>query len=537
MLEQGENKLKLNNDNQTEESIFKTALFLNVPKPEGLEYKVGAIEFSNTPSITPRTSEVNFKNFISSDLMRRLEENSPIKSHASFDLTRKFSELCLVNCENKNEENDEESGLNSNNPDAVIKLEKMNSEKKNFILKEEAGNRIIRVERKEKMGSESEHVLNATKNLKAKNFMLKTQILKPQNEYYITEEESEESTNNQFHSNYGPIIYENQIPRESNSLFENMMNFRNLNYTQNSMISPTYNTKQLRSTTRKDSSPLYSYYNDTSEYLSQNFYDEFNKNFYADRATPGDKNFIDLDNTNNYIKKVTPAVINKFDEIKNDKSNKPPFTNNPKQMYNPTYNKFNLDSNNMNINPSILYPNRFPTDVNTSNKNQMNPKINNSNNYMHNYNNNEMMNIENFNHNNSKTNNVKHFDVNKNFQSNYHNIKPQAGDELEGDNNIDDHNQPRSNYMNSNLNFPVNLPEQQMILNYMMNNDTPKKNPNNLKPNSVNTDFSATSNNNTTVTSEEDYIVEMFGRKGWICELCNNFNYESKIFINLNIPI
>ena len=296
MLDQGEIKLKLNNDNQTEEGIFKSALFLNVAKPEGLEYKVGAMEFSNTPSITPRTSEVNFKNFISSDLMRRLEESSPIKSHASFDLTRKFSELCLVNCENKNEENDDESGLNINNdPDAVIKLEKMNSEKKNFISKEEAGNRIIRGERKEKMGTESEHVLNATKNLKAKNFMLKTQILKPQNEYYITEEESEESSNNQFQSNYGPTLYDNQIARESNSLFENMMNFGNLNYSQNSMMSPTYKTKQLRSTTRKDSSPLYSYYNDTSEYLSHNFYDEFNKNFYADRSTPGDKNFINLD--------------------------------------------------------------------------------------------------------------------------------------------------------------------------------------------------------------------------------------------------
>ena len=25
-----------------------------------------------------------------------------------------------------------------------------------------------------------------------------------------------------------------------------------------------------------------------------------------------------------------------------------------------------------------------------------------------------------------------------------------------------------------------------------------------------------------------DYLVEMFGRKGWICKLCNNFNYETR---------
>ena len=26
----------------------------------------------------------------------------------------------------------------------------------------------------------------------------------------------------------------------------------------------------------------------------------------------------------------------------------------------------------------------------------------------------------------------------------------------------------------------------------------------------------------------DDYTLEMFGRRGWICEECNNFNYESR---------
>ena len=30
----------------------------------------------------------------------------------------------------------------------------------------------------------------------------------------------------------------------------------------------------------------------------------------------------------------------------------------------------------------------------------------------------------------------------------------------------------------------------------------------------------------------EDYLLEMFGRKGWICRLCNNFNYETRIKCN-----
>ena len=29
-----------------------------------------------------------------------------------------------------------------------------------------------------------------------------------------------------------------------------------------------------------------------------------------------------------------------------------------------------------------------------------------------------------------------------------------------------------------------------------------------------------------------EYLVEMFGRRGWICKLCNNFNYETRIKCN-----
>jgi hypothetical protein len=26
----------------------------------------------------------------------------------------------------------------------------------------------------------------------------------------------------------------------------------------------------------------------------------------------------------------------------------------------------------------------------------------------------------------------------------------------------------------------------------------------------------------------DDYTIEMFGRRGWICDLCNNFNYDTR---------
>ena len=27
---------------------------------------------------------------------------------------------------------------------------------------------------------------------------------------------------------------------------------------------------------------------------------------------------------------------------------------------------------------------------------------------------------------------------------------------------------------------------------------------------------------------EDDYVIEMFGRVGWICDQCNNFNYDTR---------
>ncbi len=36
---------------------------------------------------------------------------------------------------------------------------------------------------------------------------------------------------------------------------------------------------------------------------------------------------------------------------------------------------------------------------------------------------------------------------------------------------------------------------------------------------------------NCTKKGDESYVVEMFGKRGWICDSCNNFNYESKNII------
>jgi hypothetical protein len=552
MSEPMEIKQNKNVENHNNESIFKSSLFIQVPNNEGVDYKKrNSIDYFNTSSMTPRASDHNFKNYISSDLMRRLEESSPIKSQTSFEINRRFSELCLVSCETKNEDNDDERLANINQKNSIIKLENMNTGEENFNSSESNESKNEEKEKKQKTNGESENVINAMKNLKAKNFMLKTQIMKPQNEYFITEEESEEnSQNNTFFSNTARYAENSQvISREPDSLFGNMMNFGNMKFNQSGIVSPSYNSKQNK-LSRKDSSPFYSYYNDTSEYLSQNFYDDFNKNLNLDKQLPADKNIMNLDNTNNYTKKVPLNPINKFDDSKPDNLNL--MNQHKKQIYNPAYNKFNLDTNlNMNMEDytkiNMMNHNRLhQSDVKNQNFNNhlglnVKPVIQNDNfNPVYNYNKNMLTNLDCFNNNKNIPNkiNLNHFDTNNSFQMKYANFNNQKEEDSEDDKKYNTFNNKQNitNNLNhpyslgSNLNYAItnNISDQhQMMLDTMTNKETPKKGNTQTSSNGPNSMSSVPTNNQTTVSNEEDYIVEMFGRKGWICELCNNFNYES----------
>ena len=67
----------------------------------------------------------------------------------------------------------------------------------------------------------------------------------------------------------------------------------------------------------------------------------------------------------------------------------------------------------------------------------------------------------------------------------------------------------QKNFGNQNNNFNL------MNKTNMENNTNSLNNPQNNKYNSK--------------FDSEEYFVEMFGKRGWICDSCNNFNYESKL--------
>lgn len=98
-----------------EESGFRTALFVSLPFMEPNyrtpvrdykeeEYSMLSIEI--TPGTTPKAGnrQATVSNFLSRDLLRKLEDGSPVKLHSKAEQSS-GADIFLVNCEGENEDN------------------------------------------------------------------------------------------------------------------------------------------------------------------------------------------------------------------------------------------------------------------------------------------------------------------------------------------------------------------------------------------------------------------------------------------------
>ena len=88
---------------------------------------------------------------------------------------------------------------------------------------------------------------------------------------------------------------------------------------------------------------------------------------------------------------------------------------------------------------------------------------------------------------------------------------------------------------NENKNLIINIdypPFKPSVLNNQKE-DIKKENNNSniIAKSSSNTIFETNTNDNVS-NEDDDYLIEMFGKRGWICLLCNNFNYETRIKCN-----
>jgi len=84
-----------------------------------------------------------------------------------------------------------------------------------------------------------------------------------------------------------------------------------------------------------------------------------------------------------------------------------------------------------------------------------------------------------------------------------------------------------SNEQNKNNYIQTNIINQnnKIINNYFVQKDFNINNFNTMN----NTEYNLINKNN---LNEEDYLIRMFGRFGWVCRICNNFNFESRNICN-----
>ena len=99
-------------------------------------------------------------------------------------------------------------------------------------------------------------------------------------------------------------------------------------------------------------------------------------------------------------------------------------------------------------------------------------------------------------------------------------------------------NNSNKNFNNLEGNFSVNYSQKELENQLVLNNNNNKINeiikniPNDNKNSKKNTNKNSNPKKKTKKKKkkkiDDEYTVEMFGRRGWICQGCNNFNYESR---------
>jgi len=583
------NEENLNIDHKENKNFgFSNALYFHLPNVDDKlrEISEGVENFkfnSNiiTPTLTPRTSDPKafefYKNFISSDLLKRLEGSPLIRNNTS-DLNRRFSEIFLMNCDK--DEKDVENEIKNK----IEKYEKIENSTKtespDIYFDENALN-----------------LKNLTHN--KKNYLPKKSMV-----------EEKDSLHSKFDCNSNKI--------DNGESIEIPLNF-NLNKSD----SPRHTKPVIYANSK--SSPIYNYYNSSSENLSQFFtgnynintidkssndplkfdkFGMFNNHFYHNYNLNDDSNSNDIQNKNpdfcqNEFSNIEPSFVsdhnknysnfdgisgcNKFpilsklpqksinNSIKNknenilrkNKINGKSIENNDISKLEVNSNKgqhisdkndkkilfeedskcFNLNekSNTGNFNKIIINQSEKEINYGSNNnysfdnfnnvpfnfKNNMNNMINNYPNLMYNSNfpDNLFPGFLSMQNNNMNRNQKIDYTSNLNYPNEM--FCENGNNQVFYNKNNLSYNDPHSNFSNFNFNNNEQMKNQFWQKNFglknIFNNNFIVNNRSQIDPNNCIQQKS----NYVSKFDPEDYIVEMFGKRGWICEKCNNFNYES----------
>ena len=211
-----------------------------------------------------------------------------------------------------------------------------------------------------------------------------------------------------------------------------------------------------------------------------------------------------------------------------------------------------IQINNIKTNNQIDNNNDFNSNnnefMNIGNSKKITPNLNN-NDYINHLNDYQLQQMNNSFH-NMNINNINEFNNNYNLISNgYNNISfPNKYYSINNEQNhpknmqLNNQNISSSSLQNINNIFGNQFPNSQLFLNncnFLSSISQINLNFNHFHPQQSDFAYYYSQNkfNNNIGENEskkpkkkiiDDYTIEMFGRRGWICELCNNFNYETR---------
>ena len=218
------------------------------------------------------------------------------------------------------------------------------------------------------------------------------------------------------------------------------------------------------------------------------------------------------DNHNNYIFLYYETTIEHLKKYKNIYNNISNIKNNYNNNDDISINKKKSVNINLNINPNS------ETDINN---------YRNVNNFNYFYFNNSIN--KNFNYNNVKDTLIKNKKTRESKINETINDKKKLNTNLVEEIPKNDLNENEIKNLIINIDFPPFTPSH--LNDKIVDVKKENKNSNIIPKTSINPIFDTNIDNNKK-NEDDEYLIEMFGKRGWICILCNNFNYETRIKCN-----
>lgn len=454
---------------------FSTALLFNMSPLQNSIFETEGVEnpkLNTSASAAQGDTSSMMNDFLTSDLMQKIDQLSPITSTRQFK--SRMSDVEMVNCE----ENDSPSS------------ELLESSSEELELKEE-----FPIEKKKKNKKNAKVTFGVSSMDKED----KKSEIKKLNKSYTARE------------------------AKKDNFIEYKANNSNINY-HNKSFSNANNTSRI-----------FSYYENTSKYLSQAL---------AEEEKNDKKLFDSLNNSHNYIpkSKCDNKDIFKFDYSLAKKEQLPnednQFDNSATKFFGALKHTdtFDYSFNKFNISNDSSVPTTPQIQPLKEQEQQQQPQFE----YWNQYNNNNTFNM--FNQPQTMQN-KNYYDFINQYQM------------LQQQNQISNRNpQEMNNYydymsmMMNNNNPQFNIPPQQPPHSQIESSIFPqansgKKNKKNHKKTQKKKSFSGDTEEETStppqsshkvvpesanINKPEEYLLEMFGRIGWICNQCNNFNYETR---------